>query len=151
MRPDLARRLIHLWPPLLFSGVRIRRMDKDMRRIEVDLRLTWWNRNAVGTLFGGSLFAMADPFYPLMLQHNLGPGYSVWTKAADIAFLKPGRKLARATFLIEDAEVDRIRSEVTAEGRSTPTFPIEILDQDGEVLATINAQLHVRARSAKTR
>ena len=50
---------------------------EDSRHVEVELRLTWWNRNAVGTMFGGSLFAMTDPFYALMLQHNLGRDYAV--------------------------------------------------------------------------
>ena len=146
MRPEQVRWLIHLWPPLLFAGIRVKPIERDWRRIDVELRLAWWNRNAVGSLFGGSLFSMADPFYPLILQHHLGPGYTVWTKAADIAFLKPGRKLARASFQIKDAEVERIRAEVAGEGRSTPTFTVQIRDQDGDILALVGAQLHVRAR-----
>jgi hypothetical protein len=34
--------------------------------------------------FGGSLFALTDPFYMIMLATNLGPEYVVWDKAASI-------------------------------------------------------------------
>ena len=45
------------------------------------------NRNYVGTQFGGSLYAMTDPFFMLMLMENLGRDYVVWDKAANIEFV----------------------------------------------------------------
>lgn len=82
MSAGMIRRLINYWPPLLFSGIRVIGMADDWRRVEAELRLR--------TMFGGSLFAMTDPFYPLMLQHNPGREYTVWTKSAAIEFLSPG-------------------------------------------------------------
>ena len=49
------------------------------------------NRNYVGTHFGGSLFAMTDPFYMLMMMRNLGPDYIVWDKhRGSISGVPPG-------------------------------------------------------------
>ena len=42
-------------------------------------------------LFGGSLYAMTDPFFALMVMHNLSSDYVVWDKSASIDFLAPAR------------------------------------------------------------
>ncbi len=61
-----------------------------MKSIDVEMKLRWWNANYVGTHFGGSLFAMTDAFYMLMLMANLGRDYIVWDKAASIRYRKTG-------------------------------------------------------------
>ncbi len=62
MSPRLLRHLFNVWPPFLLSGIHVTRLSNDWRHVEVELRLRPWNRNYVGTHFGGSLFAMTDPF-----------------------------------------------------------------------------------------
>jgi hypothetical protein len=94
------RRWINLWPPFLGMGIRIRRIAPDMKAVDVEMKLRFWNANYVGTHFGGSLFAMTDPFYMLMLMANLGRDYIVWDKAATIRYKKPGRGTVRAEFRI---------------------------------------------------
>ncbi|WP_348240556.1 DUF4442 domain-containing protein, partial [Salmonella enterica] len=69
----------------------------------------------VGTQFGGSIYAMTDPFYMLMLMNNLGPDYIVWDKAASIRFRKPGRTDLFATFEITDAELNNVRLRLETE------------------------------------
>ncbi|WP_238335778.1 DUF4442 domain-containing protein [Serinicoccus kebangsaanensis] len=89
-----ARALRHgmnAWPPFLFSGIRIQEMTPDFRRVRVRLAHTPLTSNYVGTLFGGSLMAMTDPFWMIMVMRNLGPDYVVWDKAAQIEFVSPGR------------------------------------------------------------
>jgi len=146
--PRWVRRLINFWPPLCFAGIRVRTIKHDWRHVDVELRLRWWNRNAVGTMFGGSLFAMTDPFYPLMLQHNLGPGYAVWTKSAEIEFLAPGRKLARAAFRLSDEDVQRIVVATDAGESFLPSFATDIVDQNGDPLARVNSVVYVRRKYA---
>jgi Domain of unknown function (DUF4442) len=53
---------INLWPPFLGMGIRVTRMQPDRKAIDVEMKLRFWNRNFVGTHFGGSLYAMTDPF-----------------------------------------------------------------------------------------
>ncbi len=150
MSPATIRRLINYWPPFLFSGIRVTGIADDWRRVDVELRLQWWNRNAVGTMFGGSLFAMTDPFYPLMLQHNLGPDYTVWTKSAAVEFLTPGRTVAQASFLLSVEVLDEIRVATEAGKKCEPEFSGVISDRDGRLIAKVSLTLHVRGRRAAT-
>src|SRR5437868_13852984 len=86
------RRGVNLWPPFLGAGIRVKRIASDMKAIDVEMKLRWWNANYVGTHFGGSLFAMTDAFYMLMLMANLGRDYIVWDRAASIRYRKPGKR-----------------------------------------------------------
>jgi len=66
------RRWISLWPPLLGAGLRGKHIAADMKAVEIEMKLRFWNANYVGTHFGGSLFAVTDPFYMLTVMANLG-------------------------------------------------------------------------------
>jgi acyl-coenzyme A thioesterase PaaI-like protein len=46
----------------------------DWSEVTVKMKRRLWNRNYVGTHFGGNLFAMTDPFWMLMALHRLGRG-----------------------------------------------------------------------------
>lgn len=146
MRPGLLRHLMNLWPPFLFAGIHVTRLADDWRTAEVELRLRWYNRNWVGVHFGGSLFAMTDPFYMLLLIHLLGPDYVVWDKAASIDFVRPGRGRVTARFRIDDACLAEIRA-ATADGSAhRPTLPVEVVDESGEVVSRLERTLHVRLK-----
>lgn len=73
---------MNLWPPYLGAGIRVRSIAADWSEATVELRQRRLNRNYVGTHFGGSLFAMTDPFYALLLMHRLGERHLVWDQAA---------------------------------------------------------------------
>lgn len=110
-------RLLRLYPPFLGAGIRIARMSEDLREIDVEMKLHWWNANYVGTHYGGSLYSMADPFYMLMLIENLGRDYIVWDKAASIRFRKPGKGTMRAEFRLTQEQIDALRAQVDAQGK----------------------------------
>jgi acyl-coenzyme A thioesterase PaaI-like protein len=149
MSPGTIRRLINLWPPFLFSGIRIVRIAGDWKRLDAELRLRWWNRNALGTMFGGSLFALMDPFYALLMQHHLGRGYNIWTKSAMVEFLSPGRSVAQATFLLTGEIVEEIRAATQDGGKCEPQFLAVVSDPEGKVIARANLTFHIRrVRSA---
>ena len=116
--------------------------------MEAELRLWWWNRNAVGTMFGGSLFAMTDPFYPLMLQHNLGREYTVWTKSAAVEFLSPGRTVARVSFRLSAEVLHEIRASTEVGKKCEPEFSGVISDPEGRLIAKVHLTLYVRKRVA---
>jgi len=137
---------INLWPPLLGAGIRVTRMDPDMRAIDVEMKLRFWNRNYVGTHYGGSLYSMADPFYMLMLISNLGRGYIVWDKAATIRFKKPGKGTVRAEFRLSEQQVEEIRERLKAHAKVEPTFTVEIKDAAGAVIAEVEKLLYVRKK-----
>ena len=83
-------KLMNFYPPYVGAGIRIKDISHDFMRAEIEMKLRWWNKNLVGTHFGGSLMSMSDPFYMLLLVQNLGKDYIVWDKASSIKFIKAG-------------------------------------------------------------
>jgi len=144
--PAHLRRWINLWPPFLGAGIRITRIAPDVKAVDVEMKLRWWNANYVGTHFGGSLFAMTDAFYMLMLMANLGRDYIVWDKAASIRYKKPGKGTVRAEFRLTDAQLDDIREKLKALPKYEPVFSVEVKDQQGTVIAEVEKVLHVRRK-----
>ena len=62
------RHALNVWPPFAASGIRVEHIGADFRTARVALHHRWWARNYVGTLFGGALFAMTDPFWMVLGQ-----------------------------------------------------------------------------------
>jgi acyl-coenzyme A thioesterase PaaI-like protein len=140
----LLKHLANLWGPYLLSGIRVTHVAPDFRTIDVGMALRPWNRNYVGTHFGGSLFAMADPWFMVALIQLLGPDYLVWDKSGTIRFRKPGRGNVRARFEIPEDRVEEIRAGVEAQGKVEPVFVARIVDADGEVVAEVEKVLSIR-------
>jgi len=142
------RRWINLWPPFLGAGIRVTHIAADMKAVDVEMKLRWWNANYVGTHFGGSLFAMTDAFYMLMLMlmHHLGGEYIVWDKAASIRYRKPGRGTVRAEFRLTDGQVDDIREKLKTLQKYEPVFPVTVKDEQGVVIAEVERLIYVRKK-----
>jgi len=145
---NAIHRWINFWPPFLAAGIRVKHIAPDMQAIDVEMKLRWWNANYVGTHFGGSLFAMTDPFYMLMLMANLGRDYIVWDKAASIRYRKPGRGTVRAEFRLTDAQLDDIREKLKTLPKCEPTFRVEVKDGQGTVIAEVEKVIHVRRKDS---
>jgi acyl-coenzyme A thioesterase PaaI-like protein len=140
------RRWVNLWPPFLGAGIRVIHIAADMKSADIEMKLRWWNANYVGTHFGGSLFAMTDAFYMLMLMANLGGDYIVWDKAASIRYRKPGHGTVRAEFRLDDATLDDIREKLKTLPKYEPVFHVDVKDGQGTVIAEIEKVLHVRRK-----
>ncbi len=142
------RALVNLYPPYLGAGIRVTHVADDFHAVEVRMKLHFWNQNYVGTHFGGSLYAMADPFFMIMLMELLGPGYVVWDKAGTVRYRRPGRGTVRARFEIPPDRLDAIRAAADRDGRTEPTFTVEIRDAKGEVVAEVDKVISVRRKDA---
>ena len=138
------RRWISLWPPFLGAGIRVKHIAADMKAVDIEMKLRLWNANYVGTHFGGSLFAMTDLFYMLMVMANLGRNYIVWDKAASIRYRKPGRGVVRADFRLTDAQLDDIREKLNTLPNYEPVFSVDVKDEQGNVIAEVEKVLRVR-------
>jgi acyl-coenzyme A thioesterase PaaI-like protein len=140
------RRGINIWPPFLFAGIRVLELSDDFRTARVRLRLGRLNRNYVGTHFGGSLFSMTDPFWMLLVMHNLGGGHLVWDRAAEVEFVSPGRGDVFAEFRLTEERLAEIR-ELTAGGeKALVWFDTEVVAADGTLVARVRKQLYVRQK-----
>ena len=145
MKANTLRLGMNLWPPFLFSGIKVVRISEDYREVIVELRNRRFNMNYVGVHFGGALFSMTDPFFMLMLMNILGRDYIVWDKAASIEYLKPSKGTLRAHFLITDVVLDGVLSNTKEQGaKHFPQWPVEIKDQSGDVVARVTKTLYVK-------
>ena len=141
-----VRRALNWYPPLRFAGVRVLEIADDWRHARVVLRRRWYNRNYVGTHFGGSLFAMTDPFWMIMTLRRLGDDYIVWDKAAEIEFVAPGREDVYAEFHVDDAMLDEIRAATATGEKYLRWCETVVATRTGEVIARVRKQLYVRRK-----
>ncbi len=137
-------KLINWYPPLLGAGITARQTDE--LTVHARLKMTFLNRNIVGVHFGGSLYAMCDPWYMLILMDALGDDYIVWDKAATISFLKPGRGTLTASFHIPRERVEEIRAQADSQRKVEPVFFAEVKDAQGEIIARVEKILYVRKK-----
>jgi len=144
--PARLRRVMNLWPPFLFSGIRVQEVSADWRYARVRLKLAWYNRNYVKTHFGGSLFSMTDPFWMILVMECLGRDYVVWDKAASIEFVAPGREDVFAEFRVEDSMLDELRAATATGEKYLRWFDVDVKTADGKLIARVRKQLYVRRK-----
>lgn len=146
--PNRIRHLYNLYGPYRGAGIKVTHISHDWRELRVRMKLNLLNRNYVGTQFGGSLYSMVDPHFMLMLMNILGPGYIVWDKSASIEFVKPGKGPVHAEFQVTDEQIDAIIQATASGERHLPRFAVEIKDEKGTLIATVEKVLYVRRKKA---
>ena len=140
------RRILNLWPPFLFAGIRVLELSDDMRHARVVLKRHWYNRNFVGTHFGGSLFAMTDPFWMIMTLYRLGEGYIVWDRSAAIEFVEATKAPVFAEFTLDDATIDEIRAATAKGEKYLRWFETEVRTAEGSTVARVRKEIYVRRK-----
>jgi acyl-coenzyme A thioesterase PaaI-like protein len=146
MRAATFRRLLNLWPPFFFNSIRLLSLDDDYTEARVVLRLRPWNHNYVRTQFGGNLFAMADPFWMLLILHHLGKDHFVWDKAGAIDFVAPGRADVYADFKLEAGVIEELRAAAAGGEKVLRWFELPLKTATGEVVAVVRKQIYVRLK-----
>jgi acyl-coenzyme A thioesterase PaaI-like protein len=151
LRHRVLMKFVNLYPPFLGAGIRVSYPKDDAYTIVVRMKLRWWNRNLFGTHFGGSLYAMCDPFFVFIVMSNLGRGYLVWDKAVQIEFLKPGRGRVTGRYHIPPEEIGRVKALADAGEKVEPVYVGEIVADDGTLVARVTKRLWVRKKTADAR
>ncbi|HCA56823.1 MAG TPA: DUF4442 domain-containing protein [Blastocatellia bacterium] len=137
----------NLFPAYRGTGGRVLYIASDWREVKIKLPLNWRTRNYVGTIFGGSIYGAIDPFYMLMLMHILGPGYTVWDKAANIRFRRPGKSVLFADFHLSDEEIVEIKNLADGAASIDRVYNVELKDRDGVVHAHIEKTLYISKKT----
>jgi len=146
LSPRLARWRLNLWPPLAGAGIRVRSIAPDFREFVIEMPLRRYNRNTSGTHFGGSLYAMTDPFFVLMLTRNLGPDYVVWDRSACIDYIAAGRSRVRAVLRLRDDDLRSIRRMTEGGDKHLHLFHADVVDVENLLVARIEKLVYVRRR-----
>jgi hypothetical protein len=146
LSPRMLVVLGNWWRPYRGAGIKIIHANKNFTEMEVEMKLRWFNKNYVGTHFGGSLYAMTDPFYMMMLIYNVGDDYVVWDKSARIEFKKPGRSRVTAKFKYEDGEIEQIKAQADLNGKYIFNKHVDIIADDGEIIASVEKEIYIRRK-----
>ena len=150
MTPRRFRLLLNLYPPYFFTRTKVKSFSRDWKECVVELKRSILNRNYVGTIFGGAMFAATDPFYMLMLIRIMGiREYVIWDKAATIEYLLPARSTLRFHFVIRDADLAKIHQDLESLGKSLPQFEVEGVDREGKTCVRVHKTLYVKKKEAK--
>lgn len=146
MKASLFKILVNSWPPLFFAGIKLTYLAADYREAHVTLKLRWYNRNYVGVQYGGSLMSMTDPWYMLLLMHNLGGDYFVWDKHAEIDYVAPGKTHVHAHFKISEETLADIREQTASGEKYIPEFSVDILDDHNKLVARVKRRVYIKLK-----
>ncbi len=141
------RRLLQIYPPFLFMGVKILKLADDYRFVDVHLPLRWYGSNMHGTMFGGWLAAVSDPFAALLCAKRYSD-VVVWTKSQQIEFKRPARTDVHFRVEISDAIHSQILRDLETQGRSNPIFEYELKDKDNRTVARVRNTPFVGLKTA---
>mgnify|MGYP000347602661 CR=1 FL=1 len=151
IQPRHLKVLANFWPPFRSMGITIEEMDADYTFIKAKAKLSWKNANFHGAHFGGTLFAIADPFLPFLYIQQMGKEYMVWDKSARIDFIKPGRGTIFADFSITVDEIRELKQRLQQEPSVAFEKEVKITDASGVVVAKVTKEIYIRAkRSSQT-
>ena len=142
-RPRMVRLGFNLHPAFRSTGGRVEYVARDLDHIRVRLPLNWRTRNLVGSIYGGSLFAITDGVHPMMLMSALGKDVIVWDKAASIRYRKPGYTTLYADFVLDDAEVEEIRRLLDENHELDRTYTVELKDKHGTVHTVVERTVYI--------
>ncbi|MGK6352932.1 PaaI family thioesterase [Parapedobacter sp. DT-150] len=139
--------VMRLYPPFFFQRIWVRRFHKGFMGAEVKIHRSILNRNYNGSIFGGTIFAAADPIYALLFDQifqRKGFETVVWLKSASVQYLKPGRAALFFTVAIADAEIKEAETSLTDRGRFVKTYAIAITDRHGETCAIMQNEVYIK-------
>ena len=146
LTPHLLKLRLNTYAPYIGAGIKIDHISLDQGLCVVSMGLNTLNKNIVGTQFGGSLYSMVDPFYMIMLMHQLGSNYVVWDKSSHIDFVAPGNSKVTARMKIPSAEVITIQ-ELAKDGDAIfREYKVDIVDEQQKLIATVTKTLYIRLR-----
>jgi hypothetical protein len=140
--------LMRLYPPLLFQRIWVVRFNKVFKGLSLKIKKSLFNKNYNGSIFGGTIFAAADPFYPVLLHQVLKPmgmqKLKVWSKSSQINFLKPALTDLNFEIIITDNDIDHALEILTVTGKYERSFPVNIYNKEGEICVSLLNEVYIR-------
>ncbi|MGB3617135.1 MAG: YiiD C-terminal domain-containing protein [Catalinimonas sp.] len=152
LSPTLTRLMLNGFPPLLFNGIRITHLQPDFLRLTVRIRSSLLNRNLQRTIFGGTIFSAADPYYAILywqLMYRRGLPTEAWLKQAEIDYHRPGKTDLRLHFRLTGADARDAEQALRREGKFERWHEVEVRDRHGRVCATVRTLVHLRLRNLR--
>lgn len=138
---------LRIYPPLLFQRIWVIKISKDYRSATVKVNKTLITRNYNGSVFGGTLFSAADPFYPALFHQLLtSRGFKVqlWLRSASIKYVKPAFKDVFFSAEISDDVLTETELTLNLKGRHKQPFQLEMHSREGKLCAIVHGEIYIR-------
>ena len=146
-KATLFRILFNMSPMYKRSCGKIIFTSEDLHVVKIKIPLSYKNKNYVGSIFGGSLFAATDPIYMIQLMQILGKDFVVWDKKTEIKFKRPAYDNAFATFEFTTTEINKILQKVEVENEIDYTKILHITDKKGTIFAELDKTLYIASKA----
>jgi len=138
---------MRLYPPLLLQRIWVINVEKGFRGVQVKIAKSLVNKNYNNSIFGGTISAAADPFYPVLF-HQLftAKGYKViaWSKSCEIQYLKPGLSNLYFNIRLTDEDIVEAENLLNTVGKYVKVHLVDIYDKKGEICASIKNEVYMR-------
>jgi acyl-coenzyme A thioesterase PaaI-like protein len=142
-RPLVIRLGFNLHPAYRRTGGRVDYVSPDLTTIRVRLPLNRSTRNLVGTIFGGSLFAITDGPHPFLLIMALGSDYVIWDKSASIQYRRPGRTTLYGDCIITAEEIAEVKDILTRQPEVDRIYRVELKDESGVIHSLVERTVYI--------
>lgn len=151
LSPFWFKFMMNLYPPFLFNRIRVKEVSPNFQNIKIILKKSIFNINGSGTVFGGTLFAAADPFFPLMYLQIFGNQFNeevqVWTKSANIQFKKPVLENVYLDFKISNKDIEEAKTALKNNGKHYKTHIVELTNKQSEVCVIVDVVTYVALKN----
>ncbi|MGB4400217.1 MAG: DUF4442 domain-containing protein [Daejeonella sp.] len=138
---------MRLYPPLFFQRIWVKKFDKGFTGVHVKISKSFLNTNYNNSIFGGTIFSASDPFYAMLFDQVMkrrGFKVRVWLKSANIQYLKPGRTNLYFKITLSEEDITEAELALKTVGKFVKAFPLEILNSEGEVCASVQNEVYLR-------
>jgi hypothetical protein len=138
---------MRLYPPLFFQRIWVTRFEKGFRGVEVAIGKSFLNTNPNHSIFGGTIYAAADPFHPILFSRILMlKGYKViaFTRSSAIRYFKPAATSLHFKISVSDTEIAVCEEQLNLSGKFRKSFLVEIFDKDEKLCASVINEIYVR-------
>ena len=140
--------ILRFYPPFFFQRIWVKHISQDFQEIEIKINKSLLNINSNKSIFGGTIFAAADPVFPIlfgsMLRKKGFPRVIAWLKSAQINYLLPARSSLELKVQISNDQIEHLLNTIKKEGKVIDTYKIQIYDKNKELCAEAICEFYIR-------
>jgi hypothetical protein len=145
-----AKWIMRLYPPLLFNRIVVKHISNDFKTVTVHIKKSLLNRNLQGSIFGGTLFSAADPFYPLMYWNifsHRGQALQAWVRFTEGDYKLPATTDMLLNFNISDDDIAEAEKAIAEHGRFKKFHTVAIKNKKEETCVEFRILVYMKATS----
>lgn len=139
--------MMRLYPPLFFSRIWIQVFSEDFNYLKVKITRSIFNRNLNGSIFGGTLFSAADPFFAMMfwqIFQKKGIKTMAWLRNAKIQYHTPAMENVFLEFNIDAETIKEAELGLLTNGKYSKYLKVEAKTKTGILICSIETEIYLK-------